>query len=213
MPSNDDFLGFVANLRSSGCPEGTVEDIVRGDVERAFFAKRSELGIDGSEPGPWSARAQMQLVASLLGQRTVMEAEPIASASSILTSAAPPTVATFLQNVDLTTLGQNDEQKQEIANLRQNLLEQIGNVNPAPNSPANLASQAGETGTPSSQTKMDGTQSSQAGTDGTPSQWRPKASQSMLQAEEAESILGGLFGIGAAIQYDQYQAEQQAAQN
>ena len=36
LVSTNDYRVFVANLRKAGCPEPTVEDIVRGDTERAF---------------------------------------------------------------------------------------------------------------------------------------------------------------------------------
>jgi hypothetical protein len=39
------YRDFVANLRAADCPESTVEDIVRGNVERAFYAKRVELNL------------------------------------------------------------------------------------------------------------------------------------------------------------------------
>lgn len=67
LESTNDYRVYVANLRAIGCPEPTVEDIVRGDTERAFSWERRHLGLDGSGTGPWSRQAEMQLVASLLG--------------------------------------------------------------------------------------------------------------------------------------------------
>ena len=52
VSTNDDYRLFVANLRALGCPELTVEDIVRGDAERVFFAKRRQLQLEGSDPVP-----------------------------------------------------------------------------------------------------------------------------------------------------------------
>jgi len=69
LVSSKDYRIYVANLRASGCPEATVEDIVRGDTGRAFSWERSQLGLDGSGVGPWSRQSEMQLVASLLNER------------------------------------------------------------------------------------------------------------------------------------------------
>ena len=222
LVSTNDYRVYVANLRNSGCPEPTVEDIVRGDAERTFAEMHRRLGIDGTTSGPWSAQSQMQLVASLLGQTPLPAAEPVV-ASQDHQEAEPATMAAFLQSVDLTALGQTDEQKREIADVRRSLLQQISGANQAPNNPGYLASQAGVNGTQPPQTAMDGAQpppvgidnpqSSQAGAGGKPSWLPPRISPSMLQASEAESMVGGLFGMGAAMQYEQYQATQAGQQN
>ena len=67
LMSAKDYGLYIANLRAIGCPEATIEDIVRGDTDRAFSWERSQLGLDGSGAGPWSRSREMQLVASLLG--------------------------------------------------------------------------------------------------------------------------------------------------
>jgi len=143
LVSPNDYRVFVANLRATGCPEPTVEDIVRGDAERAFFAKRSELHLDGSGTGAWSAQAQVQMVASLLGEKFVSSGEEPAPAQSARSGHQPPedgpvSMPLVLQNIDPAALGLNDEQMQVIANLRQNFLEQIGGTNQNPNDPAYL---------------------------------------------------------------------------
>ena len=222
LVSTNDYRVYVANLRNSGCPEPTVEDIVRGDAERAFAEMHRRLGIDGTARGLWSVQSQMQLVASLLGQtQTAVGESVIASQSN--QPAEPATMAGFLQSADLTALGQTDEQKREIANVRQSLLQQISGANQAPNNPNFPVPQAGANGAQPSPTGMDGalsppaatdnSQSSQAGAGSKPSWLPPRISPSMLQASEAESMVGGLFGMGAAMQYEQYQAAQAGQQN
>jgi hypothetical protein len=67
LVSAKDYRAYIANLRAIGCPEPTIEDIVRGDAARAFSWERRELGLDGSGAGPWSQSREMQLVAGLLG--------------------------------------------------------------------------------------------------------------------------------------------------
>ncbi len=48
LEATNDYRHYVSNLRASGCPEATVQDIVRGDAKRAFAFKRHQLGLDGS---------------------------------------------------------------------------------------------------------------------------------------------------------------------
>ena len=66
LVSAKDYRVYIANLRAIGCPETTIEDIVRGDADRAFSWERSQLGLDGSGSGPWSRSQEVQLVTSLL---------------------------------------------------------------------------------------------------------------------------------------------------
>src|SRR5690348_976722 len=54
LVSIKDYRTYVTNLRGIGCPEATIEDIVRGDADRAFSWERNQLGLDGSGAGPWS---------------------------------------------------------------------------------------------------------------------------------------------------------------
>jgi hypothetical protein len=145
LSKNDDYRDFVTNLRAAGCPEPTVEDIVRGDAERAFYVKRAELNVGGTESGPWSAQAQIQLVAYLLGQSPakVMAADT-APLSPTARRRQPTPVQTIsmpivMQNIDLAALGLNHDQKQVIGEVRQDFLEQVGGTNQNPKDPAFMA--------------------------------------------------------------------------
>jgi hypothetical protein len=73
LESTNDYRTYVANLRAAGCPEATIEDIVRGDARRAFEFKRHQLGLDGSGSGVWSLARERALTASLLGQAATAE--------------------------------------------------------------------------------------------------------------------------------------------
>jgi hypothetical protein len=66
LVSTNDYDAYVANLKAIGCPEQTIRDIVKGDVERAFSVKRQELGLNDSGTGPWSKQAQARLVDGLV---------------------------------------------------------------------------------------------------------------------------------------------------
>jgi hypothetical protein len=145
LSTNNDYRVFVAKLRVAGCPEPTVADIVRGDAERAFYAKRAELNVDGTGSGPWSAQAQLQLVAYLLGQSPTQEVAADTAPTSPAAHRRRPlpvqmvSMPIVMQNIDLAALGLNNGQKQVIAEVRQNFLEQVGGTNQNPKDPAFLA--------------------------------------------------------------------------
>lgn len=125
--ANNNYRDFVENLRSSGCPEATVKDIVRGDTERAFSWKRSQLGIDGNEPGPWSFQSQAQMVALFLGL-----AEPVVASNPVGKTPTP----LVLENVDVNSLGLNAQQVQALAMIKQQLIDAAGGPGQNPNDPA-----------------------------------------------------------------------------
>lgn len=128
LVSSNDYRAFVANLRAAGCPERTVEDIVRGDAERAFYMKRRELNVDGIQPGPWSGRAQIQLVAYLLGETPA----PAGRASAPI---RPPAYPLILQNVDLKALGLSAEQQERVAEIRREFIANVGGTDQNPSTP------------------------------------------------------------------------------
>lgn len=66
LESTNSYRVYVANLRAAGCPEATIEDIVRGDVARAFAFKRRELRLSAAGKGPWSSSREAALVSALL---------------------------------------------------------------------------------------------------------------------------------------------------
>jgi hypothetical protein len=210
LVNTNDYCVFVANLRAAGCPETTVENIVRGDTEQAYSIMRGRLGVSPAEPGSWSAQAQAQMTAYLLGQFPATTAGRVADGRNDQPAAGQPTeaatLAAFLQNTELTTSGTTPEQAQETANLRATFLAQMSNVNPSPNNQSQSSPGEPDNATPT-QAAMDDSQPSQTGTDSKRPVWH-EPDPALLQAAEAESILGGLFGSGAAGQYDQYNLEQ-----
>src|SRR5215469_5719472 len=120
-----DYLTYVSNLRSAGCPETTVEDIVRGNAERAFDARRQQLGVDGNQSGPWSFEAQTQFVAYALGEK-LPATEPAVQIAADIPPRFSPLV---LQDVDLNALGLSEDQKAAVAWIKQQFLDDIGGPN------------------------------------------------------------------------------------
>lgn len=224
--STNGYRAFVANLRAAGCPEATVEDIVRGDTGRAYAAMRQRYGLSATASGRWSEEAQAQMAAYFLGRAPAVEAGEAQPAIAVagqngLAPVDPQTasaaLAAFLQNTDFTTPDMPAEQQEEIAGLRQGLLAQLGSASQAPNSDAskpslttanNTASpQAIPDNAPSPDISADNPQSSQDG-NGNGQPQHPHGSQALFQAANQQSILAGLFGMGAAVQYNQSQMAQ-----
>jgi len=164
--SKNNYRDFVANLRAAGCPEPTVGDIVRGDAERAFYVKRAELNVDGSDPGPWSARAQIQLVAYLLGQSPTATQEVAADTAPTSPAALrrrPPPVQVVsspiaMQSIDpaaLAALNLSDDQKQLITDVERTLL--MRNTDPVALNPNDGQKQMGADASQSSPNQAGGT--------------------------------------------------------
>jgi hypothetical protein len=228
--STNGYPAFATNLRRAGCPESTVDDIVRGDTARAYAMMRDRLGVSATTPGRWSAQAQMQMTAYFLGQPLNVEESantqesPTGLAAAGQNDQANQTtdtsqtgnaaLAVFLQNTDFTTPDMTADQKQEIAGLRLGLLAQISAPGQAQNSQSSSSTSSPDNagssqfGVENTQSGADDSQATQGGQNGK-SLWH-EPSPTLLQAAEEESILGGLFGTGAAMQFDQYQPAQGA---
>jgi len=142
LVSAKDYRAYIANLRAIGCPEATIEDIVRGDAGRAFCWERNQLGLDGSGTGPWSRSREMQLIASLLGKQSDATgalaqgtANPMKennagevakiSVPSQIVDAGAPSYPLFLQDVNWRDLDFNANQQATIAQVRQQFLTQL----------------------------------------------------------------------------------------
>ena len=120
-----DYRAFIANLRALGCPEASVADIVRGNVDRAYSWERSQLNLDGSGDGPWSQEQETQLVASLLNGQSMPK-----NATSARGPGTESPSPLFLQNVDWSAMGFTADQQAEIAQVRQQFQDETANLNP-----------------------------------------------------------------------------------
>ncbi|HEY1786645.1 MAG TPA: hypothetical protein VGJ73_00750 [Verrucomicrobiae bacterium] len=134
--SSNDYRSFVTNLRKAGCPETTVEDIVRGNTGRAYSVMRTRLNVNPADKGPWSAQAEVQMAAYFLGQAPAPTPEPARQPPIPSLVTTPPLV---LQNVDLSTMKLDDAQTQAIANIRETFWNSVGAANQDTNDPAYLA--------------------------------------------------------------------------
>jgi hypothetical protein len=144
LESSNDYREYVAKLRSAGCPESTVEDIVQGDAERAFSFQRRKYNLDGSKPGPWSTSRQMRLVAFFLGRASAADlADEPAEQPDAEGQVVSPVYPLAFQEVNPDAMGLSQDEKQAfenaIAGVRQQFVKQIGETNQDPSDPAYLA--------------------------------------------------------------------------
>ena len=151
LTAGKDYRLFIANLRAIGCPEATIEEIVRGDTERTFAWERSQLALDGSGDGPWSRQKERQLVASLLALPESAEAGSAAENSVYVDEGERSTTAStasqnaqigtsryplFLQDVNWSALGFSASEQAAIGQVRQQYLTQMSRPDAIPGSAA-----------------------------------------------------------------------------
>jgi hypothetical protein len=55
---SEDYKKYIANLRSIGCPEETIQDIIKADVEKLFAARRKEITKPKTEFKYWETGMQ-----------------------------------------------------------------------------------------------------------------------------------------------------------
>ncbi len=204
LESRTDYRKYIANLRAIGCPEPTVEDIVRGDTDRAFAWERQQLALDSSGTGPWSQYREDQLVSSLLGEPTDAASPAQTAARQIgdgqndsqqMNSgtanqtpgmAAARTEPLFMQNVNWGTLGFSADDQAAIAQVRQQYEDQMKNQN-AGNSAGQNSGSSNPNSTSSNPNSVGSTTAAQ-----TP-------------AQNPDDQLKGLLGADAYAAYEQAQ--------
>lgn len=138
LESASDYRIYIRNLRSIGCPEQTLRDIVIGNVDRAFSAERMQLNLDINESGPWSPQAEVRFVDILLGEASDSMIPGVSAPEQSPDQTTIPSCPLVLQKVDLDALGLNDDQKQAIAQIRQQFIDAIGGPYQDPGDPAYL---------------------------------------------------------------------------
>jgi hypothetical protein len=135
---SSDYHVYVKKLRAIGCPEPTLRAIVTADVDSVYqiITSRLEHTLAGLATNSWSAQLasansepalrdalqkipgeQAAKIADLLGLKPVSTANKVTSTLDI-----PLTPPLALQDLDLTALNLNADQKQIIANVREDFL-------------------------------------------------------------------------------------------
>jgi hypothetical protein len=133
---SSDYRTYVANLRSIGCPEQTLRDIITADVGSLFALKRAPLEaelatLSGGSPGAHSG-SRPTVAAEVLRLRR----EEAALIASLLGPAPGVSMPLVFQDVDLAALRLDPGQRQAIEDLRQRFVEDIGGPNQDATDPA-----------------------------------------------------------------------------
>ena len=149
-----DYHIYVKNLRATGCPEPTVRAIVTADVDSVYqiFAIQLEQKLSALENGAWSnqlmASSSEPALKQALQRIPDEEAAKIADLLGLKPAPAPGTTVAsatpaipiaeplVMENVDLSGLNLDADQKQMIVNLQQNFLQEVGDTNQAQSDPA-----------------------------------------------------------------------------
>lgn len=151
-----DYRTYVKNLRTIGCPENTLRAIVTADVDGVYATRHHELEqqIKAWENSSWSERLTTQnqheeLTTELQhlpgAERTEIDDLLGIKAASPLVAAAPPpnqnrqqpiALPMVMQNLDLSQLNFNDQQKQAFEDVHQQFLADVGGSNQYPHDPA-----------------------------------------------------------------------------
>jgi len=119
-----DYSIYVANLRSIGCPEQTIRDIITADVHTLYAAQLTQLACEGKESeGRYLHKAESSLLQALLGPelRGFSSIEPHRSRRD--DNARQPLV---FEAVDPKAAGLTDEQIEIFQRLRQTFIEEVG---------------------------------------------------------------------------------------
>jgi len=151
---SSDYHKYVKNLRAIGCPEPTVRAIVTADVDSVYqiiasrleqklaaLAKTSfsdQLNSAGSEQSLHDSLQKLPAeeaakIADLLGLKP---AQPTAAVAEVSEPAGAVPMPLVMQNVDLSTLNLTADQTQEVSQIKQDFLKQIGGANQDPSDPA-----------------------------------------------------------------------------
>lgn len=141
LESGNDYGVFIANLRAAGCPESTIEDIVSGNVGRAFAWKRAQLKLDDSGVGSWSRVSETALVDHLLGKSSssvAVASSPAAqnNAGDAAQPASSPAYPLFLADANWSKLGFDANEQVAIASARQQFLSEVNGPSPNANDPS-----------------------------------------------------------------------------
>jgi hypothetical protein len=129
-----DYPTYIANLRAIRCPEQTVRDIVKADVANLFAQQRQGLS-NSPASGRWSPAEEARFLAVLFSE-AVRQTVSGGSAEAV---AAPVRLPLILQTQALASLKLSDEQRDELSQLTQQFIQEIGGTNQDPNDPAYLA--------------------------------------------------------------------------
>lgn len=101
MVESEDYLSYIENLRKIGCPEETIKDIIKADVEKLFKQRRADFQKNLPPPEYWKASAMMGLGYSKeeLDHWKALQKEQNATLKTLLGSSYKPEPANLAMSV------------------------------------------------------------------------------------------------------------------
>lgn len=148
-----DYRTYIANLRGIECPEQTIRDIIKADVDALYAPRRDQLTLKKEtsiKASPEAAvfaedefhraldqlnKEESDLIAALFGDRDSGTPAVVASARRPRPE-KPAVLPLVFQDVDRSAIHITDSQAEIIDEIKQDFLKQVGGLNQDPNDPA-----------------------------------------------------------------------------
>jgi hypothetical protein len=149
---------YIANLRQIRCPEQTIRDIIREDLDGCYSSRREALQRKVNDDGPSIAgdisrqhdenalealkREETAVLEALLGSETntpgvaAVQAQPPPRAGRLNPAASEVSVPLVFQQIDPATLTFSPSESRAIDHLQQWFITQVGGPSQDPNDPA-----------------------------------------------------------------------------
>src|SRR5215468_9622057 len=77
MVESEDYKKYIANLRSIGCPEETIRDIITADVNKLFESRKKALGGTGAKKFEYW-KGGMQMYAQVFDEEKIKKEQELA---------------------------------------------------------------------------------------------------------------------------------------
>jgi hypothetical protein len=128
-----DYRTYLANLRSTGCPEQTIRDILSADVDSVYAQRREQL--ERTSPGSLTTRQEVErlrgeeasFLAALLGDSTLpKEFSPKEPPWVVARRNVRAVVPLVFGNIDAANLQLNAGQMAVVEEVRQKFREEVG---------------------------------------------------------------------------------------
>ena len=134
-----DFPTFIVRLRAIGCPETTLRDIVKGELDEIYAERRRQADGRGTTLARLAQEEEIALSQLLGGPSTGAQAPPSENAEPQLgprgrrrsVTSGPPVMPLAFQDVDPTDSTMTNSQRTALDQLKQSFLEEVGGGNPS----------------------------------------------------------------------------------
>ena len=135
-----DYRTYIANLLGIGCPEQTIRDLVKADVDSLYVSRRQPLE-DKLATSDVAGRTALRRELQQLGNQeasavTALLAAPPGTADTTSEPPAPISLPLAFHEIDPSVVNLSPEQAQVVSDLRRRFIQDVGGPNQDPNDPA-----------------------------------------------------------------------------